>query len=209
MDEVGIDEVGRGALAGPLVVGAVILGTPIDGLRDSKTLSRPQRTNLARIITQEAAACGLGWVSSKEVDRLGLTKAIRLAILRALKQIEAIPGNSIKSIIIDGNYNFLADDPRSNTVIKADSSVACVSAASIIAKVARDEWMINTAAKLYPLYRFENHVGYGTQSHIEYLRRFGPCAIHRVSFKPLSSSNCQVKGGLRPGINNTGEQVSG
>lgn len=205
MDEVGIDEVGRGALAGPLVVGAVILGSPIDGLRDSKTLSRPQRTKLARIITQEAAACGLGWVSSKEVDRLGLTKAIRLAILRALKQIETVSGNSIKSIIIDGNYNFLADDPRTKAVIKADSSVDCVSAASIIAKAARDEWMINTAAKRYPLYRFEEHVGYGTKLHIDYLQRFGPCAIHRVSFNPLRSSNCQIKDNLGHGIINAGE----
>jgi ribonuclease HII len=187
MAVVGIDEVGRGALAGPLVVGAVILDSPITGLGDSKRISRRRRVKLSQIINREAAACGLGWVSSREVDHLGLTKAIRLAILRALKQIEASSPETVSSIIIDGKFNFLADDRRSSAVVKADSSVACVSAASIIAKVARDEWMIEVAAKKYPKYCFDSHVGYGTRLHIERLRRYGPCVIHRLSFNPLKS----------------------
>jgi ribonuclease HII len=186
MSVVGIDEVGRGALAGPLVVGAVILKLPIKSINDSKKLSKQQRTNLAQIIIRKAEGYSLGWVSSTEIDKLGLTGAIRLAILRALTQIGAYAANTnIQRIIIDGNYNFLADDQRSIPMIKADASVNCVSAASILAKVARDEWMINVAAKRYPNYLFERHVGYGTKQHLDAIRQFGPCKIHRSSFKPI------------------------
>ncbi len=185
MSTIGIDEVGRGALAGPLVVGAVILSTPIKGINDSKKLSFAQRTKIAEAIIQQAEAYSLGWVSSKEIDRLGLTKAIRLAILRALKLLESNAFSPVQSIIIDGNYNFIADDKRASTIIKADSSVACVSAASIIAKVARDNWMISIAAKRYPNYKFDCHVGYGTKQHLDALLKFGPCAIHRKSFRPI------------------------
>jgi ribonuclease HII len=183
---VGIDEVGRGALAGPLVVGAVILKLPIKGIGDSKKLSKQQRSKLAQIIVCEADEYSLGWVSSKEIDKLGLTKAIRLAIFRALKQIGTFNANStIQQIIIDGNYNFLADDKRSKTIVKADESINCVSAASILAKVARDEWMVKVAAKRYPKYLFERHVGYGTKLHLDAIRQYGPCDIHRLSFRPI------------------------
>ena len=186
MSIVGIDEVGRGALAGPLVVGAVILKLPIKGIGDSKKLSKQQRTKLAQIIIRKADSYSLGWVSSKEIDKLGLTKAIRLAIRRALKQIgDHTENTTVRQIIIDGNYNFLANDQRSKTIIKADVSVNCVSAASILAKIARDEWMINVAAKQYPNYLFERHVGYGTKQHIDAIKQYGPCSIHRVSFKPI------------------------
>jgi len=183
------DEVGRGALAGPLVVGAVILSTPIDGVCDSKILSRKQRTSLSKIIIQKADAHSLGWVSSKEIDRLGLTKAIRLAITRALKQIGAYSKPTVvDKIIIDGNYNFLSEDKRSRAIIKADVTVASVSAASIIAKVARDDWMINIASKRYPVYMFDHHVGYGTKKHLNALDKYGPCTIHRLNFKPIKNN---------------------
>ncbi len=146
----GIDEVGRGCWAGPLVVGAVVLAKPIMGLKDSKKLSQLRRQQLASDIYTKASAVGLGWVSSSEIDNLGLTESTRLALLRAIKQIN-VP---FDEIIIDGNYNYLADDSRARTVIRADDKIAAVSAASIVAKVARDNFMTE-AALTYPDYGFE------------------------------------------------------
>lgn len=178
---VGIDEVGRGCWAGPLVAGAVVLKQPIVGLKDSKVLSKQQRIRLATEISDTAVAMGLGWVSAQEVDSLGLTKSVRLAMQRALACI-CVP---IDDVIIDGNYNFLSSDPRARAIIKADSSEPTVSAASIIAKVARDEWMCNHAALEFPVYGFEKHVGYGTSLHREMLQRHGVCSLHRRSYKPI------------------------
>lgn len=179
MITVGIDEVGRGCWAGPLVAGAVVLDLSIAGLKDSKQLTKLQRQKLSKVIHEQALAVGLGWVTSAEVDRLGLTAAVGLAMKRALSQITA----SYDEIIIDGNVNFI-NSPKSRAVIKADSSVPAVSAASIIAKVARDDYMTE-AAKHYPDYGFERHVGYGTALHLERLKLHGITAIHRKSFKPI------------------------
>ncbi len=178
---VGIDEVGRGCLAGPVVAGAVLLVSPIKGLRDSKMLSRSRREQLALIIEKQALALGLGWADAHEVDEYGLTHAVRLAMQRALEQIK----HTYKQIIIDGNYNFLATNPLATTIIKADSKVAAVSAASIIAKVARDNFM-RQQALLYPNYGFDKHVGYGTRMHLNALTKLGACELHRKSFKPVS-----------------------
>ncbi|HVC36152.1 MAG TPA: ribonuclease HII [Candidatus Dormibacteraeota bacterium] len=180
MTSVGIDEVGRGCWAGPLVAGAVILNQPIDGLKDSKKLSANQRQQLAKTIHSEAGIAALGWVTAKEIDSLGLTKAVSLAMQRAIDQIQM----DYQEIIIDGNYNFLFPNPKSRTIIKADCLVAEVSAASIIAKVARDQYM-SQVAKKYPNYGFEKHVGYGTDLHRERLQKYGPCDQHRRSFKPI------------------------
>lgn len=176
----GIDEVGRGSWAGPLVAGAVILKRPIVGVRDSKVLTRKARERLAAIIRNQAAAFSLGWVTAAEVDQLGLTGSVRLAYQRALQGIPM----TVDSIIIDGNYNFLYDDRRATTLVKADAIVPAVSAASIIAKVARDAYMFEQA-KLFPEYGFERHVGYGTASHRAALASYGPCVLHRYSFRPL------------------------
>ena len=178
---VGIDEVGRGSLAGPLVAGAVALACPIDGLRDSKLLPRLERERLAALIHATAHSVGLGWVTAAEVDELGLTNAVRLAMRRALLEIKHV----VDEIIIDGNYNFLADMPQARAIIKADQTVAAVSAASIVAKVARDAWMAAEAATRYPAYGFERHVGYCTPAHLAALQAHGPCAIHRRSFEPI------------------------
>lgn len=178
---VGIDEVGRGCWAGPLVAGAVVLNQDIMGLKDSKVLTKLQRTKLSREIYENAAAVGLGWVNAREVDALGLTEAVRLAMRRAIAQIE-LPYDEI---IIDGNYNFMPMDTRAQAVVKADGSIAAVSAASIVAKVARDEWMCGKAAQDFPLYGFEKHVGYGTKLHQEMLRLHGVCSLHRLSYKPI------------------------
>lgn len=180
---VGIDEVGRGCWAGPLVAGAVALDQPIQGLKDSKMLSKIQRLKLATEITEKAAAIGLGWVSAKEVDALGLTEAVRLAMQRAI-QLITVPYDEI---IIDGNYNFLPSEPRARAVIKADGLEPSVSAASIVAKVARDEWMCSSAAAEFPVYGFEKHVGYGTRLHQDMLKAHGICTLHRLSYKPIQN----------------------
>jgi ribonuclease HII len=177
---VGIDEVGRGCWAGPLVAGAVMLRQPITGLRDSKKLTRLQRERLAGIIEIEAAAIGLGWVPSQELDTVGLTQAVRLAMERAIAAIK-VP---YERIIIDGNYNFLPGFPQAETLIRADDLVPAVSAASIMAKVARDRFMRDAAVQ-YPGYGFETHVGYGTASHLTALQALGVCKLHRCSFRPV------------------------
>lgn len=177
---VGVDEVGRGCWAGPLVVGAVILASTIDGLKDSKKLSPNRRQQLNTIINSEALAVGLGWVNAAEIDSLGLTKATRLAITRALEQIHI----KFDEIIIDGSVNFLSDDPRAKVLIRADDKIAAVSAASIIAKVARDKFMAKVASA-YPNYGFEDHVGYGTAHHIAAIKQYGICGLHRRSYKPI------------------------
>lgn len=180
MVTVGIDEVGRGCWAGPLVAGAVVLAKPIAGIKDSKKLTKLQRMRLAAEVEVQAARIGLGWVASSELDVLGLTAAVRLAMRRALEQI-TIPYDEI---IIDGNYNFFADNPKAHAIIKADDSVPAVSAASIVAKVARDNFM-HEQAKTFPEYKFEKHVGYGTRLHSEMLSLYGVCELHRKSFQPI------------------------
>jgi ribonuclease HII len=179
---VGIDEVGRGCWAGPVVAGAVALATPIFGLKDSKKLSKRQREALTILINQQAAAVGIGWVSALEVDTIGLTAAVRLAMARALDQIDT----AYDEIIIDGSFNFLADNPKATTLVKADDLIPAVSAASIVAKVARDNYMTELGAQL-PQYGFESHVGYGTAQHLAALRVHGVTEHHRKSYKPIAA----------------------
>jgi ribonuclease HII len=179
---VGIDEVGRGCWAGPLVAGAVILNQPIPGLKDSKLLSKKQREAQAAIIHDQALAVGLGWVDAGTIDQHGLTKAVSLAMQQALDKIT----HAYDQVIIDGAFNFLPDNPKVQTIIKADASVPSVSAASIVAKVARDQYMAKLAAD-YPDYGFERHVGYGTALHLEKLKLHGISDLHRRSFKPIST----------------------
>ena len=180
----GIDEVGRGPWAGPLVVGACVLGdTQIDGLTDSKKLTAKKREALAPTI-REKAAVGLGWVSAEELDKIGMTAALCKACREAVKQIH-VP---FHEIIIDGTINFLRDTPLASHVqvlTKADLLVPEVSAASIVAKVARDEYMYKLAEK-YPGYGFEKHVGYGTAAHRKALEELGVCPEHRKSFRPIA-----------------------
>lgn len=188
MITVGIDEVGRGCWAGPLVAGAVILREPIEGLRDSKKLSKKRREVLALEI-YEKAFVGLGWVRPAEIDEIGLTKAVQLAMLRAVKDLHS-KTIVYDEIIIDGNFNFFANvqglhTASVQTMIRADDTVPAVSAASIAAKVARDNYMIKEALS-YPDYKFEVNVGYGTAAHIGALKQRGVTDIHRKSFKPIA-----------------------
>ena len=182
----GIDEVGRGPWAGPLVVGACVLREPIEGLTDSKKLSAKRREALAPEI-HEKAFCGLGWVSAAELDEIGLSAALRKACHEAVKQVQSAHAE-FNGIIIDGTVNFLSDTPLGKYVTvkpKADLLVPEVSAASIIAKVARDNYMIELAER-FPGYGFEKHVGYGTAAHKAALLELGPCEEHRRSFRPIA-----------------------
>lgn len=177
---IGVDEVGRGCWAGPVVAGAVLLTSEIIGLKDSKKLTKRQREAFTERIVTSKAQIGLGWVSPSEVDALGLTRAVQLAMERAVQQINA----PYEEVIIDGNLNFLAHLPKTRALIKADDTVPAVSAASIVAKVARDNYMAELA-KQYPGYGFEAHVGYGTAEHLASLHKLGVSDMHRKSFKPI------------------------
>lgn len=182
MVTVGIDEVGRGCWAGPLVAGAVALVEPLAGLRDSKKLSKKQREALDVTVRSEAPGIGLGWVWPAEIDKHGLTWAVRTAMKRALAEIAV----EYDEIIIDGNINYFANDPKARAVIKADDSVPSVSAASIIAKVARDAYMAGLDGR-YAGYGFDKHVGYGTAAHIAALKGLGVSDVHRLSYKPIKA----------------------
>jgi len=175
-------------MAGPLVAGAVLLEKPIRGLKDSKLLTRKQREVFDTRIRERALAFGIGWVSAQELDAVGLTQAVRLAMERALAQI-TVPYDEV---IIDGNYNFLKHIAKTSTKIKADNLVPAVSAASIIAKVARDNWMIQ-AAQDFPGYGFESHVGYCTKAHREAVTTLGVTTLHRTTFSPVRLANAALE----------------
>lgn len=180
----GIDEAGRGPWAGPLVVGAVVLGGEvIEGLTDSKKLSKKRREELFAEINLRAKAIGIGWVDSGQLDEVGMSQALRLATRQAVKSIEA----SYHEIIIDGTVNFLVDTPLEDhvkTMPKADLLVPSVSAASIVAKVSRDRFMAEQD-DIYPGYGFTSHAGYGTAKHQQAIEKLGVTPLHRLSFKPL------------------------
>jgi len=177
---VGIDEVGRGAWAGPMAVGAVLLGdVAIEGLTDSKKLTRIKREQLDLEIRQKALAIGIGWVDAKTIDAIGLSAALKLASRRALAYIR----HEYHEIIIDGTIR-LIEDTRVTLLPKADLLVPAVSAASIVAKVARDNYMKHLDL-IFPEYSFASHVGYGTPAHREVIGRIGVTPHHRLSYAPL------------------------
>lgn len=182
---VGIDEVGRGPWAGPLVFGAVVLGDAvIEGLTDSKKLTKKRREMLSTEIYEKASGVGLGWVSASELDQHGMREALRLACRRALGEI-TVP---YQQIVLDGTINFLAGTgkgPYVTTLAKADLLVPSVSAASIVAKVARDRYMAEQDG-LYPGYGFGSHAGYGTAAHRAAIDKLGVTPLHRLSFAPLA-----------------------
>jgi ribonuclease HII len=184
---IGIDEVGRGCLAGPiLVVAARQINDLPEGLVDSKILNREQREELFVLL---AGTCdfGEGWVKSVELDRLGLTKAMRLGVKRALKALNAAYDGEI---VMDGPVNYFSSRYKKiQCLIDADATIPLVSAASIYAKVRRDRYMIELADK-HPKYGFESHVGYGTPSHLLALKKFGSLKrVHRQLYAPIKLLN--------------------
>lgn len=190
----GIDEVGRGPYAGPLVIGACILGDWqnsenaewIEKLTDSKKLSAKRREELYVLIKEKALATATGWVSSAEIDKIGLSEALRLATRRAVEQIQKTKA-PFSEIIIDGTMNFLVGtklEKYVSTLKKGDFLVKEISAASILAKVERDKYMVELDA-VYPEYGFGKHVGYGTAAHQKAMEEFGLTPEHRRSFRPV------------------------
>lgn len=181
----GVDEVGRGALAGPVVTAAVILNPddPIAGIRDSKQLSPSRREALDGEIRTRAIAWSIDLIGNDEVDRLNVLEATRVSMNRVVRRLSVAP----ELVLTDAMELDLLDIPLIS-LIKGDARSNCVGAASIIAKVYRDRWMCR-AARTFPAYEFDRHKGYGTRRHLEAISRQGPCPLHRLSFKPLSGSS--------------------
>jgi ribonuclease HII len=179
---VGIDEVGRGAWAGPVVAAAVILPleTNFEGLNDSKLVTARRRESLELEIREIALAIGVGWVEAPEIDEHGLSWAIKESGLRALADM----ASPYDIIMLDGNSNYLSPEYNSVAVVRADSLMIPVAAASIIAKVARDKRLVELAREL-PNYGFEQHKGYGTALHRGQLEIHGVTKYHRKSYAPL------------------------
>ena len=173
----GLDEAGRGPLAGPVVAACVVFspGTYIDGIDDSKKLSPAKRDKLFDIIMDKAKAVGIGRVESQEIDKMNIFKATRLAMEQAVLQC----GSHIEFLLIDA-MDLQLPVPYTS-LVKGDSRSHSIAAASIIAKVTRDREMLNWHQK-YPQYGFADHKGYGTSRHIEAIQKYGLCPIHRRSF---------------------------
>ncbi len=174
----GIDEVGRGPLAGPVISAAVILkeNAKIPGLKDSKQLTKAQREALFPIIMKNALDYSIAIVSHKTIDKINIANAIRLANQMCIDHLEKKPD----MVLIDGRDKQTLNIPY-KTIIKGDTKVKCIAAASVIAKVFRDKLM-EYYAKEFPFYRFEKHAGYGTREHRTLIGRHGPCEIHRMSY---------------------------
>ena len=180
----GVDEAGRGPLAGPVVAAAVILDDlrPIVGLADSKKLSPSARERLFDEIRAKALCCSVAEASVEEIDRINILQATMLAMRRAVEGLRLKPAK----VLVDGNR--LPPLPMlAEAIVKGDSKVAAISAASILAKVTRDRWCAQYHAE-FPAYGFEGHKGYGTAEHLAALREHGPCPQHRKSFRPVAES---------------------
>ena len=177
----GIDEVGRGCLAGPVFAAAVILNDKIDikNIRDSKKISYKKRILLSKYIRKNSVF-GIGSASVKEIERINILNASLLSMKRALKKLKYKPS----MIYIDGLFAPPNLTMKHKTIVKGDEKISCIAAASIIAKVARDLFMIKLAKK-YPYYRWNKNFGYGTADHIEGLKKYGITRHHRKKFKPI------------------------
>ena len=174
----GVDEAGRGPLAGPVCAAAVILPEHIEipGLNDSKKLSDKKRRELFPLIKEKAVAYGIALVDEKEIDRINILQATFLAMRRAVDSLSVKPSY----VLIDGNRLPELDVPA-EAIVKGDSRSASIAAASVLAKVTRDSYMEEMAQK-YPAYSFDIHKGYGTKAHYAALSKYGPCPIHRMTF---------------------------
>ncbi|CAH9017523.1 ribonuclease HII [Candidatus Nitrosacidococcus sp. I8] len=182
----GIDEVGRGPLAGPVIAGAVILDSKvkIEGIRDSKKLSIKRREDLAAKIKEGAIGWSLGRAEREEIDRINIFQATLLAMSRAIATLPVKP----KLVLVDGKHCPVSVYPIRG-IIKGDQKFTPIAAASIIAKVARDQEMVDFD-RIYPNYGFKSNKGYPTKAHFTALENFGPCPIHRRSFRPIK--NCFI-----------------
>jgi ribonuclease HII len=185
---VGIDEVGRGPLAGPVAAGAVAFTKGcniVDGVRDSKTLSIKQKDGLYGKIKNTVKGYGVGMVSEKEIDSLGIQQAVLKAMVLALKNVEEMIGRKADYLIIDGANVEIIDEYPVMKMSKGDLYHYSISCASILAKVDRDNLMIKYSEK-YPVYGFDRNMGYGTKEHLNALKEYGVCDIHRRSYRPVA-----------------------
>ena len=184
----GIDEAGRGPMAGPVVAAAVILrpGRRIDGIADSKVLSPDERSRLSELIRSEALCFGIGWADRAEIDALNILQATFLAMRRALLAMSLTPDH----VLVDGNQlpnlGGLGKTLTARAIVGGDATTPAISAASILAKTARDSYM-NHMDTVYPAYSFATHKGYCTPDHQRLLELHGPCPLHRRSFAPVRS----------------------
>ena len=180
----GVDEAGRGPLAGEVYAAAVILNPndPIDGLRDSKKLSPKRRSDLCIQIKQRSLAWSISFASVEEIDKLNILNATLLAMERAIAGLDILP----EIALVDGNKAPSLTGIEVFTIIKGDQKEQCISAASIIAKVARDERLM-VLDHIYPKWGFKRHKGYGTKIHIEAIKKYGITPLHRKSFEPIKS----------------------
>ena len=178
----GVDEAGRGPLAGPVVAAAVILDErqPIRGLADSKKLSAKRREALFDEIRAKALCCSIAQASVQEIDQINILQATLLAMRRAVLGLRLPP----KLVLVDGN-RLPALEMRAQAIVKGDATVPAISAASILAKVSRDRWCADYH-QLFPQYGFDQHKGYGTAEHLAALRQHGPCPEHRRTFRPVT-----------------------
>ena len=204
--QAGIDEAGRGPLAGPVLAAAVVLDPerPIEGLADSKKLTAKRRETLYMIIMADAAGVGVGISQRSEIDRINILQATLAAMQRAVDNLPFRPGH----LMIDGQ-GLVLDHPSQETIVRGDATVPSISAASIVAKVTRDRIMADYH-KIYPAYGFDQHKGYGTPEHLAALAEFGACPIHRQSFSPVARHLPNWQQLREPGkMGILGEQLAG
>ncbi len=193
---VGIDEVGRGPLAGPVTAAAVTINSAnikyqkskikniSKEIKDSKRLSSKKREEIYKILkNQPEVEWGIGRVSEKVIDKINILQATKLAMVRATRNLENKIGRKINFLIIDGNFSIDLAIPQ-KSIIKGDEKVFLIKLSSVIAKITRDKMMLRYHKK-YPKYRFDKHKGYGTKLHLESLEKYGPSKIHRKSFRPV------------------------
>lgn len=179
----GVDEAGRGPLAGPVVAAAVILSekTIIEEVNDSKKLTPKKREILFDKIKSQALSYGIGIVDSTTIDKINILQATFLAMKQALNELKITP----ELVLVDGNHKIPGLEIKQEAIVSGDAKSQSIACASILAKVTRDKIM-DEYAKQYPQYLFEKHKGYGTKAHIEAINKFGACSIHRKTFAPLN-----------------------
>ncbi len=190
----GVDEAGRGPLAGPVVAACVVIGPDfkispdLESVTDSKKLNAKQREKLFGLIKKKVIAVEIGMVNNRDIDKINIFQASFLAMRRAIKKLKIQPDY----ILVDGGFKIAKLEKPQTAIVQGDSKVWCIAAASIIAKVSRD-WLMEEIDKKYPQYGFARHKGYGTKLHFAKIEKYGPCPIHRFSFRPIRKEKKPVK----------------
>jgi ribonuclease HII len=187
----GVDEAGRGPLAGPVVAACVVIGPDfkiepgdLELVADSKKLTAKRREKLFSLIKEKALAVEIGVVSPQTIDKINILQATFLAMRRAIRGVKIQPDY----ILLDGAFKIPKLNKSQTAIVRGDGSVFCIAAASIIAKVSRD-YIMTELDKKYPLYEFAKHKGYGTKLHMDKIAEYGPCPIHRFSFAPIKKTS--------------------